>query len=314
VTEQTLNGGRYELERFPLPGGAMGQVWLGRDTKLDRDVVVKFIRLPRGTEEGDQIRRRFKRESRITARLEHPGVPAIHDVGVDEGRPFIVMQRVRGINVDDLIAEHGPLPIGWAAAIAAQAAAVLAVAHHASLVHRDLKPGNLILEPYGGVKVLDFGLAVAPEATGFSRITRTGDHLGTPAYMAPEQVESNVSGPAADLYALGCTLHEMISGVAVFSGSSFQVMTRQVETPPTPLRALRPETPDGLEALVLELLEKKPPDRPENAATVCRRLTPFIAGLGPLPGVIDPPGADAGARIYSAILTRIFAEAGWGDA
>src|SRR5690606_15831866 len=155
-----------------------------------------------------ELVRRFVRESRITARLEHPGVPAVYDVGTHDGRPYIVMQYVQGISVADLIAEFGPLPVGWAAAIAAQACAVLAVAHRAPLVHRDLKPANLMLEADGGVKILDFGLAVALDRGEASQITRTGQALGTAPYMAPEQILGSFSGPATDLYGLGCTLHE----------------------------------------------------------------------------------------------------------
>src|SRR4051812_25759167 len=119
----------------------MGEVWLGRDTKLDREIAVKFLRFPDGVPEEELVRR-FHRESRITARLEHPRVPAVYDVGTHDGRPFLVMQRVHGISVADLVEEQGPLPIGWAAAVAAQVCAVLTAAHAASLVHRDLKPAN----------------------------------------------------------------------------------------------------------------------------------------------------------------------------
>ncbi|HZM77831.1 MAG TPA: serine/threonine-protein kinase, partial [Candidatus Limnocylindrales bacterium] len=182
-----LINGRYELEDLPIARGGMGEVWIGRDVKLEREVAVKFIRFPEGHPDKDLVRR-FVRESRITARLEHPGVPAVYDVGTHENRPFLVMQRIRGISVADLIAEHGALPIGWAAAIAAQACAVLSVAHQASLIHRDLKPANLMLDREGCVKVLDFGLAVALDNADVSQITRTGQTLGTPAYMAPEQI------------------------------------------------------------------------------------------------------------------------------
>ncbi|MEW2329435.1 serine/threonine-protein kinase [Micromonospora chersina] len=309
VSGRTLSSGRYELEKFPLARGGMGEVWLGRDTKLDREIAVKFIRFPDGTRDDEHIRR-FVRESRITARLEHPGVPAVYDVGVDgDGRPFLVMQRIRGISIADLVAEQGALPIGWAAAIAAQVCAVLAAAHRASLVHRDLKPSNLMLEPDGRVKVLDFGLAVAPTLADFSRITHTGQPLGTPAYMAPEQVEANVSSPATDLYALGCTLHEMLSGGHLFTGStSYSVMSKQVKEQPPTLRSLRAEVPPGLERLVLDLLEKKAQSRPSSAEAVYDRLLPFAADLGPLPGALGSPSAASPVRMYARVLSRVFAE------
>ncbi len=300
----SLNGGRYELESLPLPGGTMGQVWPGRDTRLDREVVVKFIRLPRGSSDEARIRRRFRRESQITARLTHPGVPAVYDAGVDDGRPFLVMQRVHGINIADLIAEHGPLPVGWAAAIAAQVCAVLIAAHRESLVHRDLKPSNVMLEPNGAVKVLDFGLAVEPSHAEYSRITETGEFPGTPAYMAPEQIETHHSEPATDLYALGCTLHEMLTGERLFDGTEpFTVMRRHVKEAPPPLRALRADVPADMERLVLDLLEKKPKDRPDGAAAVYQRLLPLLTGLDPLAEVADGSARTDPTRLYATVLS-----------
>jgi serine/threonine protein kinase len=119
--QRTVIGNRYELQRVPIAKGGMGEVWEGRDLKLDREIAVKFIRFP-DDKPDDNLVRRFVRESRITARLQHPGVPAVFDVGTHESRPFLVMQRIRGASVADLVAEQGPLPIGWAAAIAAQPA------------------------------------------------------------------------------------------------------------------------------------------------------------------------------------------------
>jgi eukaryotic-like serine/threonine-protein kinase len=305
VTARSLNDGRYELEEFPFPGGSMAQVWPGRDTKLDREVVVKFIRLPQGTPDEDEVRRRFRRESRITARLAHPGVPAVYDVGVDDSRPFMVMQRIRGITVNDLVAEQDRVPVGWAAAIGAQIAAVLHAAHRAGLIHRDLKPANVMLEPNGGVKVLDFGLAAAPTLAEFSRITQTGEYLGTPAYMAPEQIESNVTEPATDLYALGCTLHRMLAGEPLFDASTrYSVMRRHLTEAPPPLRTLRPDVPGGLERLVLDLLEKKPQDRPSGADVVHQRLLPFVAGLDPIVGALDADDTDP-VRLWAAVLSRL---------
>lgn len=306
MSGRKLINGRYELEAVPYATGGMGEVWFGRDTRLDREIAVKFIRFPDGDENQEHVRR-FVRESRITARLEHPGVPAVYDAGVaDDRRPFLVMQRIRGISLADLIAEQGPLPVGWAAAIAAQICAVLAAAHQASLVHRDLKPSNVMLQPNGAVKVLDFGLAVAPNLADFSRITHTHQQLGTPAYMAPEQVEAALASPATDLYALGCTLHEMLSGKRLFDGAtSYSVMNKQVMEPPVPLRELRGEVPAELERLVLDLLEKKSSDRPASAEVVYQRLMPFVGELPPLLGAVDPPDRPNPARLYAAALARV---------
>jgi eukaryotic-like serine/threonine-protein kinase len=304
VAGRSLNGGRYELEALPLPGGAMGEVRPGRDTRLDRDVVVKFIRLPDDPADEARLRRRFRRESRITARLTHPGVPAVYDADFDDGQPFMVMQRIRGINVADLIAEHSPLPYGWVVAIAAQVCAVLIAAHRESLVHRDLKPANVMLEPNGTVKVLDFGLAVEPTHADYSRITETGEFPGTPAYMAPEQIQARRSEPATDLYALGCLIHEMLTGARLFAGKSpYTTMQLHVSEPPPPLRSLRADVPAALESLVLDPLAKKPEDRPDSAATVHQRLLPMLTVLEPLVGAVDTDAPADPARLYAAVLS-----------
>lgn len=304
MTERRVLNGRYELDELPIGKGGMGEVWLGRDVKLDREVAVKLIRFP-GDGSDQEFVRRFVRESRITARLEHPGVPAVYDVGTHDGRPFMVMQRIRGISVADLVAEQGPLPIGWAAAIAAQTCSVLAAAHDAALVHRDLKPGNLMLCPDGTVRVLDFGLAVAL-ASADSQITRTGQTLGTPAYMAPELVLAGTTGPRTDLYALGCTLFEMITGRSPFRGATaYAVMSKHVDELPASIRALRSDVPQTLASLVEELLAKNPDQRPAAAAEVYERLLPFATGLEILPGVLTPPPVHSPVRMYAAVVARV---------
>ncbi|MFD2489359.1 protein kinase domain-containing protein [Amycolatopsis jiangsuensis] len=305
-SKRTVLNGRYELTPLPLARGGMGEVWEGRDTKLDREIAVKFIRFPDGTPD-DELVRRFVRESRITARLQHPGVPAVFDVGTHEGRPFLVMQRIHGMSVADLVAERGALSVGWCASIAAQTCAVLIVAHQASLVHRDLKPANLMLEPDGTVKVLDFGLAVALDMADASQITRSGQTIGTPAYMAPEQVLAAMSGPRSDLYTLGCTLFEMLTGQQVFGGSTaYAVMNKQVDEHPPAVTSSRPDTPRALAQLVGELLEKKPEDRPADARSVYERLLPFVRDLGPIPGALTPPAVPSPLRMYASVVSRTF--------
>ncbi|WP_007026236.1 serine/threonine-protein kinase, partial [Saccharomonospora iraqiensis] len=303
--------GRYELE--PLARGGMGEVWVGHDTRLDREVAVKFVRFSDGLPE-DEIMRRFDREARITARLRHPGVPAVFDVGTEDpddgsgpGRPYLVMERVRGLSVADLVDQQERLPVGWAAAVAAQTCAVLAVAHEESLVHRDLKPSNLMVEPSGTVKVLDFGLAVAMAVADVSRITRSGQSIGTPAYMAPEQVMAAISEPRTDLYALGCTMYEMLTGRPVFRGAtSYTVMNKQVDERPPPVTDERPDVPAEVGAVLEHLLEKEPENRPGSAREVYDRLLPFATDLTYLPGVVNPPTVPSPVRMYAHVLTRAF--------
>lgn len=166
-----------------------------------------------------------------------------------------------------------------------------------------------MLEPDGTVKVLDFGLAVALDLADGSRITSTGQLLGTPAYMAPEQVMAGMSAPASDWYALGCTLHEMLTGQQVFRGSTaFAVMIKQVDEPP-PLWRLRRDLRVELDRMILRLLEKKPEHRPADAGEVYRLLLPFVAELTPLPGVLNPPALPSPARMYPGVVSRVFAGA-----
>ncbi|WAE75492.1 serine/threonine-protein kinase [Streptomonospora nanhaiensis] len=301
-----LLAGRYELGRAPLGRGGMGQVWVGHDIRLDREVAVKFLHFPQGVEDTDMVRR-FHREARITAGLQHAGVPAVFDTGTADGLPYLVMQRVHGIGVHDLIAEQERLSVGWAACLTAQVCSVLGSAHRASLVHRDLKPGNLILEPEGSVKVLDFGLAVALGRTDMSQITRSGDIPGTPAYMAPEQLLNGESTAHSDLYSLGCVLHEMLTGRRLFTASTaFALASKQVGEKPDRIRDLRPEVPVELCEVVAALLEKEPGNRPRNAIEVYDRVISFVTDLEPIPGVLHPPSLPSPHRMYGFALGRVF--------
>jgi serine/threonine protein kinase len=213
------------------------------------------------------------------------------------------MQFVAGVTVADVVAEHKVLPVGWAAAVTAQTCAVLVAAHEASLVHRDLKPGNLMLCPDGSIRVLDFGLAVAL-ASGDSQITRTGQSIGTPAYMAPELVLGAETGPWTDLYALGCTLHEMLTGAPPFRATTpYGVMNHQVDQRPIGVRRVRPEVPLDLEALVLALLAKQPEDRPASAAAVYARLAAHADTRTTLPGIVT--SAPSPLTLFSRVLSGL---------
>ena len=199
---------RYELDELPLGRGGMGAVHAGHDKHLDRRVAVKFLQFPGGPD--DELQRRFIREARILARLEHAGAPVLYDFGTFDRRLFQVMQFIEGVTVADLLSEHGPIPIPWAAAITAQACAVLCAAHSLSICHRDLKPTNLMLCPDGSVKVLDFGLAMLREAD-VAQFTRTGQILGTPAvHGAGADSAWRCRAPQRPVR-VGCLLHEMLT-------------------------------------------------------------------------------------------------------
>lgn len=278
--------GRYEI-RDHVNSGGMGDVWRGYDSVLDRPVAVKLIRRAAisGPEAAQELAKRFQREARVTARIHHPGVPEVYDAVLDDSNEqhlYLVMEYIDGLPLSAFIDPRHPLPIGWAAAVAAQVATVLSYAHEIPVVHRDLKPSNLLVTADGAVKVLDFGIAAVLHADA-TRLTATGNLLGTSQYMAPEQVRGTRVSPQTDLYALGCLLHELLSGHKLFTGDEYQLMHQHTQAAPVPLRVMRPEVPEPLESLVLHLLLKAPEARPADAQEVHERLLPFL----PVPG--DPP-------------------------
>lgn len=268
---------RYELT-YPIGHGGMGEVWAGFDEKLDRPVAIKFLRkLAMSDSERDTAIERFIREARVTARLDHPGVPSVHDVGHHGDDLYLVMQLVPGVLLSELIAERGWLAVPWAAAIGAQICSVLAAAHAASLVHRDLKPQNVMVTPAGAVKVLDFGVAALLGAD-VPRLTTTGSTLGTPTYMAPEQALNSAVGPRADLYALGCVLFELLTGNPPYRADNpLGMLHRHMNDPVPSVVEHRAGVPDALVQLVFGLLAKDPQHRPGSAGEVYEILAPFGA-------------------------------------
>jgi Protein kinase domain len=292
---------RYTL-LSPLGRGGMGQVWEGRDERLGRTVAVKLLSADAlaASAAPDSLIRRFTREAAVTAGLAHPGVPAIHDAGEHDGGLFLVMELVDGCTIGDLIAEQGPLPACWAATIGAQVAAVLAVAHERDIVHRDIKPQNVMITDAGAVKVLDFGVAGIVS----QRITSTGVGVGTPAYMAPEQLHNLPATPRTDLYALGCLLYEMLTGEPVFTATSPAALMRMhLEQAPAPLR--RGDLDPRLGALVAQLLQKDPARRPGSTRETYDRLLPHVAVPGRLASIDPAAVAASSTHLYARLLVRL---------
>lgn len=282
-------GGRYELSALIGQGG-MGQVWTAYDGRLDRRVAVKLLRPDHmaAATAADEMRRRFVRECRVTAQVCHPGLVTVHDAGSDGDDLYLVMQYVEGADLADHLAEHEPYPWEWAVGIAAQLCSVLGAVHAVPIVHRDLKPRNVMVKPDGTVTVLDLGVASVID-TDTTRLTHTGSPIGSPAYMAPEQAMGGAVGPYTDLYALGVLLHELLSGTVPFAGSTaLGVLHRHLHEPPLPVRQLRPEIPEPLEALVLHLLAKDPQHRPSGAQEVYQALAPLLPSPGGPTGPLDP--------------------------
>ncbi|WP_129842216.1 serine/threonine-protein kinase [Streptomyces sp. RFCAC02] len=289
MTPGRLLAGRYALTE-PLGKGGMGEVWAGRDTALgDRRVAVKLLHTDRiaGTaadeELTEDLRRRFLRECRATARIDHPGLVAVHDAGQDGAELYLVMQLIDGSDLADHLAEHDPYPWPWAVAVLVQLCSTLAAVHALGVVHRDLKPGNVMIRPDGRVTVLDLGIAAVTDGTEETRLTRTGTLLGTPLYMAPEQaVGGPPVGPAADLYALGAIGYELLAGRVPFSApGAAGLLYKKLHEEPVPLDHLRPGLPPGLAGLVHRLLHKDPDHRAPSAAALFTDLAALLAAHAP---------------------------------
>jgi serine/threonine-protein kinase len=252
--------GRYELER-PLGHGAMATVDLARDVDLDRPVALK--RLAENLARDDELRARFLREARLAARLAHPNVVHVYDVGEDDGRPFMAMEYVDGETLAELVARRGPLPPDEAAELGIQICRGLAAVHAAGLVHRDVKPQNLLLRRDGVLKLGDFGIAFGLEGT---RLTMAGTVLGTAAYLAPEQARGEEVTAAADVYGVGAVLYELLTGRPPRAPASIAELASDTAILP-PAGA-----PPALAAVVMRCLAREPRQRPASAAEVAHEL------------------------------------------
>ena len=230
-------GGRYRMEALLATGG-MGEVWAARDLLLDRAVAVKVLG---GALAGDgRAAERLRREARAAARLEHHSIARVLDLGEQDGRPYLVMELLEGESLAARIDRAGAMAPREASRVVAAVADALEAAHRAGVVHRDVKPGNVFLTSDGEVKVLDFGIA---SAAGEAALT-TGEMLGTPAYLAPERVLGHPATAAADIYALGVVLYELVAGRRPFdNGSDIEVAMAHVHAHPPPLRLVAPSTP-----------------------------------------------------------------------
>ena len=298
-----LLAGRYRLDGL-LGRGGMSEVYYGYDERLDRRVAIKVLRPPVGAPTApdspeaveildalERDRKRFLREIRVTAQLEHPGTPAVYDTGVEAApdgstRPWLVMQLLRGSTLEAVLNqadyESSPPSVAWAAAIAAQIAAVLADVHRVDIVHRDIKPGNVIITDGGLVKVLDFGIAILRGAGALPRLTQVDRTVGTPAYMSPEQYLGQAVTAASDIYSLGCLLLELLTGdVPFFPTADTPLRSHHLTTPAPPARSRRADVPPELDKLVASMLAKDPGARLAAAAVYEALLPLTTTGPGP---------------------------------
>jgi tRNA A-37 threonylcarbamoyl transferase component Bud32 len=302
---RTLDG-RYQL-RSLLGVGGMARVYLATDRVLQRQVAVKVLSPPDAQDPA--VVERFRREARAAARLSHPNVVAVFDSGSDAGQHYLVMEYVAGESLAELLARQGSLAPQRAVELAIQVCAALAAAHAKGLVHRDVKPANVLLDGDGRVKVTDFGIA---KATAADTLTGSGVVLGTAAYLAPEQAQGGPVDARSDLYALGCVLYELLTGAPPFGsgpdGPQVAVAIRHVSEPPEPPSARNPQVGRGLDAVVLTALAKQPDQRYQRATDMQEALGRVLAGdatagldgLGAAGAPTEPlPGLPAGAGAAS---------------
>ena len=288
LTEGTTLGDRYTLtERIAL--GGMGEVWAATDTVLGRMVAVKLLHPGLSQEAG--FVERFRAEARHTAALQHPNIATVFDYGEDDGTAYLVMELVVGQPLSQIIAERAPLSVQETTAILIQAATALDAAHQGGVVHRDVKPANIMITRDGTAKLTDFGISRAVDSVP---LTQTGQVLGTAQYLSPEQALGQSATASSDIYALGVVGHEMLTGERPFdTGSVVSTALAQVNQPPPPL----PDTvPPGVRDVIFAALAKDPADRPTSAAAMAHALGmpgASFASAAPVVSVARASTADA---------------------
>jgi eukaryotic-like serine/threonine-protein kinase len=276
VSPEPLFADRYRLERR-LGVGGMSTVQLGFDTRLERYVAVKLLAEHLAADDGFVAR--FRREALAAARLVHPNVVQVYDFGTDagSGRQFIAMEYVEGKSGAELLRAHGRLSPAAVVDICGQACRGLDYAHRNGVVHRDIKPGNLLRSQEDIVKIADFGIAKAADD---SDITRVGSVIGTAAYLSPEQARGEAAGPPSDLYALGVVAYQLVTGRLPYQGSSLTELARQQESgPPTAVEQVNPDVPPALSDAILRALSPDPARRFSGAPELERALRDGLKGV-----------------------------------
>ena len=277
MTQPRLLGSRYELDSLVGRGG-MAEVFRARDVRLHRTVGVKTLRRDLAHDQTSQVR--FRREAQSAAALNHPSIVAIYDTGEDMANgtpvPYIVMEFVDGRTLRDLLHDHRPLPPGRAAEITVGVLTALDYSHRHGIVHRDIKPGNVIVTQSGAVKVMDFGIA---RNDALLALTKTDQVLGTAQYMSPEQARGERVDARSDLYSTGCLLYELLTGRPPFTGDSPVALAYQhVKADPVPPSRVNPEVPAWADGIVLKALQKDPARRYQSADEMRHDIERALAG------------------------------------
>src|SRR5262245_9072985 len=279
---------RYRITR-KLGAGGMATVYLAEDQELGRRVAIKILNERHANDE--QFVERFRREAKNAAGLSHPNVVSIYDRGEAEGTYYIAMEYVEGRTLKDLILRRGPSPIPIAIDYTRQILQALRFAHRAGIVHRDIKPHNVIVDSDGRVKVADFGIARA----GTSQMTEAGSIIGTAQYLSPEQARGAPVDQTSDLYSVGILLYELLTGTVPFNGETpVEIAMKHLSQTPEPPSAHRPDVPHDLDLVVLRALAKDPGERYQSAEEMDADLERIARGLG-----VSPETAEAATTVLA---------------
>src|SRR3954447_1465691 len=279
MTQPRVFSGRYELGEL-IGYGGMAEVHLGRDLRLNRDVAIKVLRADLARDPS--FLNRFRREAHSAAGLNHPSIVSVYDTGEDAGpdgtpQPFIVMEYVHGRTLRDIVKSEGRLPVRRAMEIVAEVCSALDFSHRNGIIHRDVKPANVMITPQGAVKVMDFGIARAV-ADNAATVTQTANVIGTAQYLSPEQARGESVDARSDVYSTGCLLYELITGVPPFQGDSpVAVAYQHVRENPVVPSARNPELPRVLDSIVMKSLAKNQQNRYQSTGEMEEDLQRALA-------------------------------------
>src|SRR5436309_12424677 len=285
-------GERYKLQD-PIGRGGMATIYRARDIRTDRIVAVKLLREAYSTD--PKFVTRFQLEAKAASSLQHPNIVQVYDYGQTEGNYFIVMEMVEGTDLRRYLRARGILAVDRAIIIAHDVALGLGAAHRRGIVHRDVKPQNVLVGRDGSIKLTDFGIASVYKDINAERLTTTGMTLGTVQYYAPEQAQGEIVSPAADVYALGIVMYEMLTGRPPFDGDTpVAVAMQHIQDPPIPPSQLNPNIPPALEEIILRSLEKVPEMRFHDGSSLARALETL--GEAEMDEIVTVPTTPSGER------------------